>query len=119
MSTTLKIKITKEILYKSRFCSSMPWENCAISLAIRDILPNAAVCSKHIYPHGYEKETDKIRLPRIAKNFIREFDVSSVFIRENMPEIEFEIDIPDSVIERINIDEIKSLLVNHPTLEFV
>lgn len=131
--TSLKIKIDKEILYKSRMCSTDHSDtsrsgigaNCAVSLAIISIFPDAWVFSDHIRPFYFSKEEHKsiyngsIPLPREARDFISSFDAKSPEERMQMEELEFSIDIPDSVLETINIEEIKPLLINHPTLELI
>lgn len=122
---SLKIKVTKDVLKATKNCgrylSDNVTTNCAIAFAVRDIFPNARVygsgelnffgdaVSKGIYTS----------LPIKAHEYMNKFDVTESFERELLPELEFEINIPDEVIERINIEEIKPLLVNHPTLELL
>lgn len=114
---TLKIKITKEILEKSKNCQDKDLErNCAISLAIRDVFPYASTDNSSICPFSDDLE---ISLPKKAVSFIDEFDLSSPQERVLMPEIEFSIRVKNKVIERINIDEIKPLLQNHHCLTLI
>ena len=134
----LKIKVTKQVLEESKYCmydnhEELAGRNCAISLAIRDIFPDAFVAKFHIYPtkknwyidsYGNfstkHKNTDNvIKLPEVAIHFINDFDGKIPEQRVLMPEIEFEISIPDELIEEINIEELKPLLQNHPTLELI
>lgn len=133
--TKLKIKVTKDILFKSSRCGKnkktkgMKETNCAISIAVIDIFPRAYVDGIDIYFDHKTQEgifgggTTGIgissALPQKAKDFIVEFDFSSPYKRKKMPEIEFEIKIPDEVIKKINIDELRPLLENHPTLELL
>jgi hypothetical protein len=129
MSVQLKIKVTKEVLFKSRMCQTELGMNCAISLAVRDILPNAIVGRYYIapfyytgYKNGENWEPDRtcmIPLPIEASSFTQDFDYSAPAQRVLLPELEFEITIPDEVIEKINIDELRPLLQNHPTLELI
>ena len=123
--TKLKIKVTKDILERSKKClsnCSITPTNCAIALAVRDIFPDAYV---DLYVMYFDKKDvgDYLAPPAIlpinAVSFIQEFDSKSPSARVKMPEIEFEISIPDEVIEKINIDELRPLLQNHPTLELV
>lgn len=128
MSTKLKIKVTKDILEKSKNCGvssacNVP-ANCAISLAMRDLFPHARVygggqiafMGEKIYNINYNSV-----LPTKAFEFMRHFDqlVDYPQMRPNLLELEFEVEIPDSVIEQINIEELKPLLINHPTLQLV
>lgn len=121
----LKIKVTKEILYKSRYCRSdeagAAAMNCAISLAVRDIFPNAFVGLVLMYfdNNGKRGIGEAVKNHGSTVSFINKFDVSSPEERIKMPEYEFEIEVPESVIEKINIDELKPLLENHPTLELI
>lgn len=127
----LKIKVTKEILEKTGFCDQ-GWEcgnissNCAIAVAVRDIFPTAIVEEKFIVPffkgEKYsvcEPPDDSIFLPTKVSAFIRKFDGAQPHERPLMKELEFEIEISDEVLEQINIEEIRPLLVNHPNLELV
>ncbi len=124
MSYKLSIKVTKEILERSKMCGTVTQQNivgnCAIALAMRDIFPKA-----HVYGGGdvsflgastYPERKDA-QLPVKAHVFMNKFDSTAVNERPLMPEIEFEIEVPDDVIEKINIEEIKPLLINHPTLK--
>lgn len=122
----LKIKVTKEILEKSAFCGyegpideDTMGTNCAIALAVRDIFPQAWVAPHIICPFGIKGLThrDDIILPQEAQNFIDVFDGYTPELRIQMSELEFEVEIPDTVIEQINISEVTSLLQNHPTLK--
>jgi hypothetical protein len=125
--TKLKIKVTKDILYESRFCgkgvggAKAVGVSCAVSLAVRDVFPLAFVSREKIKVDGAfdNSEYAPIHLPVEAVRYIEQFDTSTISERLNMDEIEFEVEIPDSILEKINIDEIKPLLINHPTLKLV
>ena len=119
MSIPFTIKITGEVLSKSKFCgvdTTKPVEeNCAVAIAIQDIFPHARVTSSDIYPFGIDdkkKENLKIELPEIARNFIKVFDslVAIPKVRLLLPEYEFVIEITDEVIKKINIDKVKEIL---------
>ena len=125
--TRLTIKVTKDIIEKSRFCGQVKdlhnsSTHCAIALAIRDIFPDARVSPNHIYPFGpiFLNNDDMkrvyIQLPKEAIIFISIFDNMDACQRLELAEITFDIEIPDIVIEKIDIDELKPLLANHPTL---
>ena len=120
--TKLKIKVTKDILERSKMCGTNEGEtvsqNCAVALAIRDIFPLAAVDGDNIWPN-FSLADELIPLPKDARVYIIEFDNTHPVERPCLPEIEFEIQIPDSVIEKINIEELKPLLENHPTLQLI
>lgn len=117
MSVKLKISVTKEILEKSHNCSETQVAmNCAIALAVRDIFPDACVGPIGIRPFSNQIA---ITLPKNARQFIGQFDSSTPEERMEMSPITFEIEVPDEVIELINIDELKPLLQNHPTLELL
>ncbi len=136
MSTKLKINITKDVLFKTRFCkhpfftdviSESAGTNCAISYAIRELLPNVFVSSYNItLLDGTEKTLrdltgEKIcELPEIAKSFIAKFDHISAEGRIEMEPISFEIEIEDDKLEKIvDISDIKRILKNCLTLELV
>lgn len=111
----LKIHVSKEHMEEAKYFNGEDnKKECGIKCAIKNIFPNAKVFAKKIFIDGYE-----IPLPREAKEFIRGWDVSTIQLRLEMDELEFEVEVPDEVIEKINIDELKPFLVNHPTLELV
>lgn len=122
---TLKIRVTKEVLQRSRFCSPESEslsKSCAIALAVKDIFPYAQVGQTNIKPFRfipgyYEWQWWTIQLPPEAQAFIKIFDCSDVLTREGMDELEFEIELSDDIIEKIDIKEITTLLENHPTLQ--
>ncbi len=72
------------------------------------------------YPHKENKKYSwRIYLPEKAIKFISVFDNSSSEERVNLPEFEFEVELPESYINSINIDEVKELLKDSKTLELV
>ena len=121
--TKLKIKVTKEILERSKMCGEKDYgisysRGCAIALAVSDIFPRCSVGSERISVFS-SLEITCIDLPKEAALFICMFDGTSRDKRPLMDEFEFEISIPDTIIEKINIEEIKPLLQNHPTLQLI
>lgn len=134
--TKLRITVTKEILKRSQFCGCM-MDRCAISQAIADVFPDAATGYSCIIPFAMQwplgeqwsinwaeartkmPSDNYIELPESAYEFISLFDRTPEKERKNLPEFSFEIEIHDRIIERINIDEIRPLLQNHPTLELI
>lgn len=117
----LTIKVTKEILERSKMCGvtePMISTNCAVALALRDIFPNVSVTSTQalIFSNDYGF---LVPLPESAGRFVRLFDNTKPENRPRLPEIEFTIELPDMLVNRINIDEIRPLLVNHPTLTLI
>lgn len=126
----LKIKVTKDILDRSAYCGltedqSAVTQNCAIALATREIFPHAEVGEVNIDVYDgpvssvWTVGVGKIDLPQEATDFIHEFDKMTPIKRREMPELEFEVNVPDSVINMISLDEIKSLLKNSSTMELV
>lgn len=111
----LKVTVTKDHIKKSMWCglgnpSKHPIsKNCAISKAIIDILPDAQVNLGHIYViNKYDIEYCRINLPVEANMFISKFDqfMEDPGKRLELPELEFEIEIPTELIDSINIDNI-------------
>jgi hypothetical protein len=120
MPVQFKIRITRDIIEQCKNCGSGNDQfeigrNCAIALALQDIFPDVYVTNYYIFPFGIndEKRKDiKIFLPVIAQQFIKLFDGFSLMpnLRLMLPEFEFAIDVPDEVIDEVNIDEIKELI---------
>jgi len=118
MPTQLKVSITKEIIDRCKNCGNEDQKhiignNCAIAFALIDVFPDIYVGNYYILPLGldYEKEI-RIPLPGIALQFIKLFDGFSLTprLRLLLPEFEFTIDVPDEVIDQINIDEVRELI---------
>lgn len=126
--TKLKIKVTKDVLAKTANCSGQYSSNCAVAYAIRDIFPFAQVyegCIEVWNDHDMSFNSRLIGiidLPSEATNFIEKFDKfmgpDQIEERKAMSELDFEIEIPDKVINMISIEDIKKL-IDHPTLELV
>jgi hypothetical protein len=120
MPTPFKIAITKEIIAHCKNCgvgneTHRIENNCAIAVALTNIFPKVHVTNLCIFPFGIDgdKEKDlKIPLPLIAQQFIKLFDGFRLTpkLRLLLPAFEFTIDIPDEVIEQINIDELRALI---------
>jgi hypothetical protein len=120
MPIQFKIAITKEIISLCKNCGTgneahLVENNCAIAFALADIFPKVYVTNLFIFPFGIDgdKENDiKIPIPLIAQQFIKLFDGFRLTprLRLLLPEFEFTIDIPDEVIEQINIDEVRDLI---------
>lgn len=118
----IEIKITKDVLKRSMWCGvtvKPVSTNCAISLAVRDLFPDASTSTEYIVldKHGYHC----LETPKIATRFINAFDalIHSPEKRLDLPEFSFEIDIPEQVIERIGIQEAKAILQKSETLSLV
>ncbi|MEO8413742.1 MAG: hypothetical protein ABI472_08790 [Ginsengibacter sp.] len=109
------IAVTKDIIKRCKNCgieTHVAGRNCAIALALRDIFSNVYVTNYSIYPFGIEfkKDTEiKIPLPVIAQQFIKLFDGFSHIpqLRLSLPGFEFSVEIPDDVIEHIDIEEVR------------
>jgi hypothetical protein len=125
MPVSFKIKVTTEILELSKRCGEeeieIIGENCAITLALKDIFSEVVVTGDYIHPFGIDDcvrwDELKIPLPKIAQDFIKVFDSLAAIPNQQLrlPEFEFEISIPDEIISEINIDEVTVL--NYPSLQ--
>ena len=134
----LKIKVTKDVLEQSKMCGEGDdlvgaqeiGKNCAIAVAINSIFPNTRVANDEILFYKTLKDSiqpvfnqnmlkDGSPLPEIARRFIIDFDRATPDERVKMPELEFEIDVPDVVIDTLNIDDVKTILKSSPTMELI
>lgn len=122
----LKINITRDVLERSHMCGYAPGkltrsENCAIAIAIRDLLPEAMVDVEAIWINRERANSFsiEIELPWNATDFILSFDNLSPGQRLLMKPFSFTIDIPEEVIEEIGIQEVEAILSDHPYLESV
>jgi hypothetical protein len=125
------IKITKDVLKRSAMCGIeklYKGDSCAVALAIIDFLPYSSVGKNEVYPFYHSpinyykllpKYEDAIKLPSAAEEFISTFDALSPEQRIEMPEISFEIEVPDSVIQKIGIGQVYKVLSESKTMELV
>lgn len=127
MAVEFKIKVTKEIIERSKECGTRKdvekiGNNCAIALALKDIFPEVFVSAHYIYPFGIDENNEysqlRIAMPKIALDFIKVFDCFRNIhsVRLFLPEFEFDISIPDEIISLINIDEVKNIIEDKPFL---
>ena len=95
--------------------------NCAIALAVMEIAPNAQVYCNIDWGFGTSFPSTDSPLPDVAWNFIQLFDSleSTPEKRLKLPEISFEVDFPDELVEKIGIDEVKNILSKSDTLAMV
>jgi hypothetical protein len=120
MPTAFTISITKQIIEYSKYCGTnndahTVGNNCAVATALIDIFPKVFVTGHRIYPFGMDAKNGQslsIPLPLIAQQFIQLFDGFCLTpkVRLLLPEFEFTIDIPDEIIEKIDIDEVKAYI---------
>ena len=114
------IKITKEVIERAMWCGTdgNPLStNCAIALAVIDLFPDAAIgCPSFSLIDGHNST-----LPNIALDFIAQFDALSETPEERLKlsPIEFEIEVPNEVIESIGINQVYKVLSESKSLEMV
>lgn len=115
----LQITVTKEILKRSMMCgvddAENITENCAIALAIRDVFPRAYVGCEKLF---FGVPDLSVKLPYEAAKYVRRFDSlrDATIERLDLPEITFEVEVPDEVIDKIDISKIYE---GHPTLQLI
>ncbi len=127
MPVQFKIRITRDVIEQCKNCDATNDQseisrNCAIAFALQDIFPVVYVTNYYIFPFGIsdEKRKDiKIVLPVVAQQFIKLFDGFSLMpnLRLLLPEFEFAINIPNEVIDEINIDEIKGIIKSRDIIQ--
>ena len=119
----ITVKVTKDVLERSRMCSSgyKIAENCAISLAVRDLFPLALTHNLHCNLLGQHTSMapDTIMLSDEVIWFIRRFDHSTPKERVLMSPFSFEIEVPEYVIEKIGLSQIYKVLSESKSLEMV
>lgn len=126
--TKFQINITKEVLEKTKNCSQEVDKNCAISYAVRQLMPHASIGEQVIYPlcyavekmGGIESFKGAIFLPEEAIEFIETFDSIPPAMRPFMKEFSFEIEMSDSTLELlVPLADIEELLKDSTTLKLV
>ncbi len=119
-----KLKITKDILKRSAMCggsdTSLISHNCAFALAFRELIPNTAVYSEATQFNDVNfKSIKRVHNTPAQIFFIKQFDGASPPERKDMPEQEFDVEIPDEVIEHYYGDATAAAkrLINNPVLK--
>ncbi len=122
MPTPLRISITKEILARCVHCGKDNQEHlipttCAVATALMEMFPQVYVTSYFIFPFGIDHRQEqalRIPLPLVAQQFIQLFDGFTLTpnLRLLLPEFDFTIDVPDEVVEQINIDELTAWIAS-------
>ena len=127
----LKVKVTKEILEKSKNCGELCWRdapvysNCAVALAVRDIFPFASVVYYAFEPffcdESKEPDIKYIQAPHNGVDFIELFDSSTPKERLQLPETVVTLQITDEIIDVLNtqIDNWEEVVNASPILELV
>jgi len=112
MPVTFKIQVTKEIITQCKEVGVLDnadiiGNKCPIAVAVKHIFPEVHVSNYYLFPFGMYAE-QKIPLSPVAQNFIKLFDSLSQIPRTRslIPAFEFEIEIPDTVLEQIDIGEL-------------
>lgn len=122
----LQVNLTQQIIIESKNCKNEPGENCAIANAIRDIFPDAMIGKDKIFfkkrlsepfDFFFNAKDQAIQLPLAASIFINEFDNTNPAERVKMKPMSFEINVPDSLIDDIDISEIQDILSHSKTLQ--
>ena len=94
-----------------------PASNCAIAYEIRQIFPDAIVSPTHYYPFGNGNVF--ISPSHDGGHFINAFDRSTPEQRLELPETTVTLDINDAILDRINIEEVETLLKDSKNLQLV
>jgi len=127
----VKVNVTKDVLERSKMCGMSDFHkniptNCAVSIAIIDLFPNAWVETRYCYLLGESRSSynncgayDAVQLPEFVSRFIEEFDESSQEQRISMSPFSFEIEVPEYVISKIGIGQVYKVLSESRTLELV
>lgn len=118
----IRIDVTRELLEKSKNCDFADGRNCAIALAVRDLLPNVLVATTEIIidPDLTIGSPNIViaKLPREASRFIERFDCYDPLTRMSMDPISFDVNLDIDKLD-ISIDEINKILSTSTTLSLV
>ncbi len=123
MPVQFTIAISKDILKASKHCGiendpDTIGRNCAIANAVCHIFPDIYVTGFDMFPFGGSEDQSirsiRIPLPPVAQHFVRLFDGFRLTpsLRLLLPEFEFSIDIPDELIDMIDIEEVKAIIAS-------
>lgn len=133
--TKIKIKVGKEEIMKGE-CGNV--SKCAIALAITSVFGRVGVDGTTIDFYLKDGSTQRVNTPRIASDFIERFDECTKIVetslgigmkmyddpemKAKLEEIEFEIEVPDKVLEDVasgSIEDVKKIISQSKTLELV
>jgi len=127
----IKINITRDVLEKTKDCKSSIaiGRNCAVSFAVRELIPLAFVSSKIIHLNGdidmggHVLHALQVTLPQEAINFITLFDMCKPEQREILEPFSFYITLNQEhlqyLADNIGISEVYRVLSESNTLELI
>lgn len=124
----LRINVTKKILRRSWMCGADVGEGCAIALAVLEIFPYAWTSRTEITvykgPRIFVQDelrdvVGRIQMPIEATAFTYAFDnlKGRALERLTLPELSFDVVVPQSIIDHIGIAEIERILATSSNLE--
>ena len=112
MPVNFKIQVTKEIIRQCKDVgvfdnADIVGNKCPIAVAVKHIFPDVHISNFYLFPFGMHTEI-KMPLSPIAQNFIKLFDSLCQIPRTRLiiPAFEFEIEIPDTIVEQVDIREL-------------
>jgi len=120
----IKINITRDVLEKTKDCgaSIVIGKNCAVSFAVRELIPLAFVASTFIHVFR-EANSLQVALPPEAINFITLFDMCKPEQREILEPFSFYITLNQEhlqyLADNIGISEVYRVLSESNTLELI
>jgi hypothetical protein len=119
----LKIKITKSVIDRSLNCGTdgrSISQSCGIAVAIRDLFPKAAIWGED-WTSNTSLSCQFIKSTEDMKDFVIEFDsyLGDVQKLYSLVGKEFEIDIPDEIIDEIGISQATQIINTSESLELV
>ena len=127
----IEINISKEILARTQYCGydqcgikdqdANIAKNCAIAVACAEVFDRVSVGdSIHIYAGGVKPRfLGIIQLPVAAIEFTTVFDAMHPVQRLDIEPFSFEIDVPDTIIDKIGTAEITELLEHSESLKLI
>jgi hypothetical protein len=98
-----KFKVTKEILHKSVIDlqnGGRQSQNCAIATTLKEIFPFVSFSGSSVSINGRYAEGVAFTVPKEVQHYAFEFDTATMEERENLPEFEFTLDIPNYLMPK-------------------
>lgn len=124
----ITVNITKKVLQESMYCgikTALTYANyagnCAIAVALKEFFPYVMVRPGYATVRNeYDHIIDHIVLPKEAEVFIGVFDSyhdkKDYKGRLNLPEMSFELELSNTLIEHIGISEVYKVMSESRTL---
>jgi hypothetical protein len=110
----IKVRVDQRLIDRAAFVHrKYVTTDCAIALALKQLLPGVMVYGEYIAFTDRNGMENRIKLPILAQIWMKRFDDTPSVLRKQLPNLVFEMDIPDQMIQVIGAFQFKEVLMDN------